>query len=86
MQKVKVWGFVILDIFFFCCSFSLFFLHKVRNGDILWFSVIFIFLRPQKRAYVAETPKYATKYVQRDRFFHPIERERLKKDPKRKHF
>ena len=30
-----------------CCSFSLFFLHKVRNRDISWFSVIFIFVVPR---------------------------------------
>ena len=30
-----------------CCSFSLYFLHKVRNRDISWFSVIFIFVVPR---------------------------------------
>ena len=44
----------------------------------------FYFCGPQKRSYVAETPKYATTKKQRDRFFHPIEREILKKDRKRK--
>ena len=58
MQKVKIWGHERFKMFSQTLLLFLpIFLHKVRNGEISWFPVIFIFLRPQKRAYVAETPK-----------------------------